>query len=76
MKAMSNLARRPSSRLTRKQREQRAYALVMAGGAAGLLTVASVVTLVLGITSFGWTVLLAAITIVCVLLFRRTVGGK
>jgi ABC-type antimicrobial peptide transport system permease subunit len=70
---MSDLERRSGSRPSRRQREQRAYTLVVAGGVLGLVFV---VTALLAIfTSFGWSIpiLAAILAVVCALLFRRTV---
>jgi uncharacterized membrane protein YgaE (UPF0421/DUF939 family) len=73
---MSDIQRRSSNRPTRRQREQRAYQLVMASGAFGLI---AVVGLLLAIaTSFPsavW-VISAIIAVVCFLAFRRAVGGR
>ena len=68
---MSGLERRPGSRPTRKQREQRAYRLVLAGGAAGLVAVVGAVLAL--ITSFSWTipVLAAVVAVLCYVLLRR-----
>ena len=68
---MSDLERRPGSRPTRKQREQRAYRLVIAGGAAGL--VAAIGGLLAVFTSFSWgiPVLAAVIAVLCFVLLRR-----
>ncbi len=68
---MSGLERRPGSRPTRKQREQRAYRLVIAGGAAGL--VAAIGGLLAVFTSFSWgiPVLAAVIAVLCFVLLRR-----
>jgi uncharacterized membrane protein YgaE (UPF0421/DUF939 family) len=70
---MSDLERRSGSRPSRRQREQRAYTLVMAGGVFGLVAV--VTGLLALFTSFGWgiPVLAAILAVVCVLLFRRAV---
>jgi hypothetical protein len=70
---MSDLERRSGSRPPRRQREQRAYTLVMAGGAAGLVAV--VTGLLALLTSFSWSipVLAAIVAVLCVVLFRRTV---
>ncbi|HEY6696204.1 MAG TPA: hypothetical protein VI006_25350 [Solirubrobacteraceae bacterium] len=70
---MSDLERRSGSRLSRRQREQRAYTLVMAGGLFGLVAV--VTGLLALFTSFGWgiPVIAAIVAVVCILLFRRTV---
>jgi membrane protein implicated in regulation of membrane protease activity len=70
---MSDLERRSGSRPPRRQREQRAYNLVMA---SGLFGVVAVVTGLLALfTSFGWgiPVIAAILAVVCILLFRRTV---
>jgi hypothetical protein len=70
---MSDLERRSGSRLSRRQREQRAYTLVMAGGVLGLVAV--VTGLLALFTSFGWgiPVLAAILAVICILLFRRAV---
>ena len=70
---MSDLERRSGSRPSRRQREQRAYTLVMAGGVFGLVAV--VTGLLALFTSFGWgiPILAAVLAVICVLLFRRTV---
>jgi membrane protein implicated in regulation of membrane protease activity len=70
---MSDLERRSGSRPSRRQREQRAFTLVMAGGVLGLVAV--VTGLLALFTSFGWgiPVLAAILAVICVLLFRRAV---
>ena len=50
---MSDLERRPGSRPTRKQREQRAYRLVLAGGAAGIVAVVGLILAAVGVIGFG-----------------------
>jgi hypothetical protein len=71
---MSDLERRSGSRPSRRQREQRAYNLVMAGGVFGLVAV--VTGLLALFTSFGWgiPILAAVLAVICVLLFRRAVS--
>ena len=71
---MSDLERRSGSRPSRQKRERRAYNLVLAGGAFGLIFVVTVLLAIF--TSFGWSipVLAAILAVVCALLFRRTVG--
>ena len=54
---MSDLERKSGSRPSRRQREQRAYTLVMAGGVFG----------------WTIPILAAILAVVCALLFRRTV---
>jgi hypothetical protein len=70
---MSDLERRSGSPPSRRKREQRAYNLVLAGGAFGL--VFFVTALLALFTSFGWSIpiLAAILAVICALLFRRTV---
>jgi len=71
--AMSDLQRRSGSRPSRRQREQRAYTLVMAGGVLGLVAV--ITGLLALFTSFGWgiPVLAAILAVLCFVLLRRAV---
>ena len=71
--AMSDLQRRSGSRPSRRQREQRAYTLVMVGGLAGLVAV--VTGLLALFTSFGWgiPIVAAILAVLCSIMFRRTV---
>jgi hypothetical protein len=69
---MSDLERRPGSRPTRKQREQRAYRLVLVGGTAGLVSVVGLILAAVGIIGFGLPVLAAVIAVLCYVLLRRT----
>jgi hypothetical protein len=70
---MSNLSRRPN-RTPRSVREQRAFQLVVAGGAAGTVAVVTAVLALVGVLGWGLPVIAAIVAIACVLLFRRTVG--
>ena len=72
---MSSPARRPSSRPTRRSREQRAYALTLTGGTAALITVVTFILAVVGVGGFGIPLLTAIVAVVCFLLFRRSVGA-
>jgi hypothetical protein len=71
---MSDLQPRPGGRLSRRQREQRAFALVVATGAFGVLAVVAFVLAVLGAVSFGWVVLLALLMALSGYGFRRSVS--
>jgi hypothetical protein len=71
---MSDLAPSPGGPPSRRQRERRAYQLVLVGGAAGLIAVVGVVLAIVGILGFGVPVLAAIVAAVCALLFRRTVS--
>lgn len=71
---MSDLERRTGSRPSRRQREQRAYNLVLAGGALGLVFVVGTVLAILGVIGWSIPILAAILAVVCALLFRRTVS--
>jgi hypothetical protein len=71
---MSDLERRPGSRPTRKKREQRAYRLVLAGGASGVVAAVGLILAAVGIIGFGIPVLAAVIAVLCYVLLRRATG--
>jgi ABC-type bacteriocin/lantibiotic exporter with double-glycine peptidase domain len=71
---MGDLSPRPGGRLSRRTREQRAYRLVLAGSAAGVIAVVGLVLAIAGVLSLGIPVLAAIVAVVCLLLFRRTVS--
>jgi hypothetical protein len=70
-----DLTPRPAGRPSRRAREQRAYRLVLAGGAAGLVAVVGFVLALVDIVGFGLPIVAVAVAVVCALLFRRTVSG-
>ena len=71
---MSDLERRPGARPTRKQREQRAYRLVLAGGAAGLVAVVGALLAIFTGFSWGIPILAAVVAVLCFVLLRRATG--
>jgi hypothetical protein len=72
---MSDLQRRSGSGLSRRQREQRAYRLVVASGALGVVAVVGVVLAVIGVVGFGLPFHAAVLSAVAWLLFRRTLAS-
>ena len=74
--AMSDLERRGGSRPTRKQREERAYQLVLATGAFGVVGVAGMVLAIVGIIGAQLPVLALIIAAICFMMFRRTVSRR
>jgi predicted MFS family arabinose efflux permease len=70
---MSDLERRSGSRPSRRQREQRAYNLVLAGGTLALVFAVTAVLAILGVMGWSIPILAAILAVVCALLFRRTV---
>ncbi|MDQ4072405.1 MAG: hypothetical protein M3088_05965 [Actinomycetota bacterium] len=73
---MSGLSPRPSRPLSRRQREERAYRLVMVAGAATVVAVVGVVLAALDVVGGGVPLLAIAVAAICGLLFRRTVSGR
>ena len=70
---MSDIERRGGSRLTRKQREERAYRLVLATGAFGLIGAAGILLAILTSFSAFWPVVALIIAAICFIVLRRTV---
>lgn len=71
---MSDLERRRGSSLTRKQKEERAYRLVLAGGALGIVAVVGAILAVLDIIGGTLPLLAAVLAVICLILLRRTLG--
>jgi hypothetical protein len=71
---MSDLTPRSGSRLSRKQREERAYRLVLASGGSAIATVVAGVLALVDIVSFGLVFVLLVVTAVLVVALRRTLG--
>jgi hypothetical protein len=59
---------------SRRGRERRAYQLVLAGSAAGVVAVVGFVLAAVGVLGFGIPFIAAIVAIVCGVLFRRTVA--
>lgn len=62
--------------LTRRQKEQRAYSLVLVGGGAGIAAVVLVALAVVGIVGIGPALLAAIVAAVAWFAFRRTVDSR
>ena len=72
---VSELSNRPKY-TPRRTREQRAVRLVQLGGAAGAVAVVGFVLALIDVIGFGIPFLAAIVAVVCVVLFRATVGRK
>ena len=71
---MADLQRSTGRRMTRREREQRAYQLTLATGGLALATVVGIVLAAVGAIGGGWPVLTAVLALVCFLWLRRTLG--
>lgn len=72
---MANLEKR-GSYTPRRVREQRAYRLVVTGGVAGAVFVASTVLAVIGVIGATLPVISLIVALICVVLFRRMVSAS
>ncbi len=72
---MSDLEPRRRGGLSRRQREQRAYTLVLATGGLAVLTVVLVVLAVLGVTSLGPAVITALLGAGAGVMLKRTLSS-
>jgi CHASE2 domain-containing sensor protein len=74
---MGNLTPRPGrSPSTRRQREQRAYGLVVVGGGAAAVAVVGLILAIIGTVSGSIPLIAALVAIVCYLWFRGLVGRR
>jgi hypothetical protein len=72
---MSDLEPRRGNALTRREREQRAYRLVIATGVLGVVAVVGAVLAVLDIVGSSLAIFAAVLAVVCFVLLRQTIGG-
>ena len=69
---MSDIERRSSRPVSRRQREQRAYRLVLATGTLSVVAVVGIVLAIFGVIGGTIPVLALILAVVCGLLLRRT----
>jgi hypothetical protein len=70
---VANLEKR-GSYSPRRQRERRAYQLVVTGGVAGIVGVVGLVLAAFGAVSAGWPIIALVVAAICAVLFRRQIG--
>jgi hypothetical protein len=71
---MADLQRSSGRRMTRREREQRAYRLTLATGGLALATVVFTVLAVVGAVGAGLPVVLAILAVLCFVALRRSLG--
>lgn len=70
--AMGNdITPRSGSRLSRRQREDRGFKLVVVGGIAGAVTVVGAVLAIAGVLGWGLPFIALIVAVVCAFMFRR-----
>jgi uncharacterized membrane protein YgaE (UPF0421/DUF939 family) len=72
---MSGLTPSSGGPPSRRARERRAYQLVLVGSTAGVIAVAGFVLALFGVLGFGIPFVAAIVAVLCLVLFRRSVGG-
>jgi hypothetical protein len=60
----------------RRDRERRAYQLVVTGGIAGAVGVVSLVLALVGVLGYALPVVSIIVAVLCVVMFRRMVGPQ
>ena len=71
---MANIERSGGGRLTRAQREKRAYQLTVATGVLALVAVVGIVLALVNVVGAGLPIIAAILAVVSGLLLRRTLG--
>ena len=71
---MADLERSGGRRMTRAQRERRAYQLTLASGVLGVVAVVGLVLAVIGVVGAGLPIVAAILAVVSFVLLRRTLG--
>jgi Flp pilus assembly protein TadB len=69
---MSDLEPRSGSPPSRREREQRAYRLVLASGALGVVAAVGLVLAFIDVIGFFIPVVALVLAVICVMLLRRT----
>jgi hypothetical protein len=72
---MANLEPRRGRYVSRRQREQRAYTLVVTGGIAGVVGVVGIILAIAGVMGAGIPIVALIVAAFCLYMFRRTVGS-
>jgi hypothetical protein len=73
---MSSLEPRRGRYVSRKQREQRAFLLLVTGGAIGFVSLVGFLLAIVGVVGWGFPILTLIVAAVCLVLFRRAVSGR
>ena len=60
--------------MSRRQREQRGYQLVMVGGGATAVAVVGLVLAIANVIGYGLPVIALVVAVICFVMFRRLVG--
>jgi hypothetical protein len=62
--------------MSRRQREQRGYQLVVVGGGAGVVAAVGAMLAIIGVIGWGLPLVALVVAVICVFLFRRLVSSR
>jgi hypothetical protein len=62
--------------MSRRQKEDRGFQLVMAGGAAGVVAAVGFVLAIVGVIGYGLPFVALVVAVICLFMFRRLVGNR
>jgi hypothetical protein len=71
---MSSLEPRRGGGMSRRDKEQRGFQLVVVGGGAGVVTVVGALLAIFGVIGWGLPIIALVVAVICLFLFRRMVG--
>jgi hypothetical protein len=60
--------------MSRRDKEQRGFQLVVVGGGAGVVTVVGALLAIFGVIGWGLPIIALVVAVICLFLFRRMVG--
>lgn len=73
---MTDLSPSPGRRPSRRQREQRAFQLVVAGGVSGAVAAVGLVLAIVGVIGLGIPLLAGIVAAICFVMFRRMTSKR
>jgi hypothetical protein len=62
--------------MSRRQREQRGYQLVVVGGGAGVVAAVGAMLAIIGVIGWGLPLVALVVAVICLFLFRRLVSSR
>jgi hypothetical protein len=62
--------------MSRRQREQRGYQLVVVGGGAGVVAAVGAMLAIIGVIGWGLPLVALVVAVICIFLFRRLVSSR
>ena len=73
---MSSLEPRRGGGMSRRQKEQRGYQLVVVGGGAGVVAAVGAMLAIIGVIGWGLPLVALVVAVICAFMFRRIVTPR